>query len=453
MAQYTSAINDPTLDWKERLEVLRKHEAGHNRADRRENAEINNHIHTIYSFSPYSPSMAALLARDAGLGAAGSVDHDSIAAAPEMIAACAVLGIGGCVGFEVRVSFKTGADGKPGPFASRKMNSPDSQGFAYMTVQGIPRPSIPKAAEFLAPIRAERLKRSRAMAVSANALLKEAGLGEIDFENDIIAKSKYSEGGGITDRHLLAAIALKFIEKYGKGPELAEGLTSKLGITVSHKLIGLLADPGNPHYLYDVLGVLKSEFLPGIFIQPDEKECIPAADVTAFADSIAAIPAYPYLGDVGDSPTGDKKAEKFEDEYLDELFPEIHRLGYRAVAYMPPRNTLGQLRRIRNLSAEWGFMEISGVDINSSRQSFNSPEVLQDEFRHLLDTTWALVAHERLASVDACYGLFSADNPLASMGLAPRLALYANIGKKLDLYHPDESAASIALEMEKGKIT
>ena len=450
MPDYPSNINDPALNGEKRLEVLREWETGKKPSARQENAEVNNHIHTIYSFSPYSPSMAALLARDAGLGAAGSVDHDSIAAASEMIAACAILGIGGCTGIEMRVSFKTGADGKPGPFASRKMNSHDSQGYAYMTIQGIPRQSIPKAAEFLAPIRAERLKRSRAMAVSASAQLKEAGLGEIDFEKDIVAKSKYNEGGGITDRHLLAAIAGKFMQKYGKGTELTEGLESKLGITVSHKLISLLADPGNPHYLYDVLGILKAEFLPKIFIQPDEKECIPAAKVTAFADSIAAIPAYPYLGDVDESPTGDKKAEKFEDEYLDELFPEIYRLGYRAVAYMPPRNTLEQLRRFRSLSSEWGFMEISGVDINSSRQSFNCPEVLQSEFRHLLDTTWALIAHERLASVDTRYGLFSDNNPLASMNVTQRLAFYANIGKKLDLFHPDESAASLTLEIEKG---
>ena len=127
-------------------------------------------------------------------------------------------------------------------------------------------------------------------------------------------------------------------------------------------------------------------------------------------------------------------------------------MGFRAVAYMPPRNTLQQLRRLRSLSAKWGFMEISGVDINSSRQSFNCPEVLQDEFRHLLDTTWALIAHERLASANPRYGLFSKNNPLSSMDLPGRLAAYAGFGKKLDLYHPDESAAQIAAEIEKGRI-
>ena len=452
MKDYPKAINDPALDKAERLTALRSFELSRDMPDNfnRSSAEINNHIHTIYSFSPYSPAMAALMARDAGLGAAGSVDHDSIAAAQELLSACAILGIGGCTGFEVRVSFKTGADGKTGPFAARKLNNPDSEGYAYMTVQGIPRQSIPKAAEFLAPLRAERLRRTRAMAVSADAWLHEAGFSGIDFERDITARSKYEEGGGITERHLLAAMAEKIIQKYGRGPALAEGLKLKMGLSLPPKIEALLSAPDNAHYLYDLLGILKSAFLPQIYIQPDEKECIDAARVTAFAESISAIPAYAYLGDVGESPTGDKKAEKFEDDYIEELFAEIHRLGYLAITYMPPRNTPEQLLKLRTLSAEWGFMEISGVDINSSRQSFNCPEVLRDEFRHLLDTTWALIAHERLASSDERYGLFSEKNPLASMDLAGRLACYANFGKRLDLHQPDDSAAALAAEIEKG---
>ena len=452
MNQYPAAINDASLDKAERIQALTEWEKQRCRAEKGERTEINNHIHTFYSFSPYSPSMAALLAKEASLAAAGSVDHDSIAAAEEMLAACAIMGIGGCVGIEVRVSFKIGADGKSSSFAERKLNNPDSPGIAYMTIQGIPRRSIQAAADFLAPLRAERLKRSASMADSANTILREAGISEIDFEKDIISCSKYNEGGGVTERHLLAAMAAKIIGKYGKGQELAQGLKAKFGITVPAKIENLLSDPENPHYLYDLLGILKSGFLPDVFIQPNEKECIPAHKLTAFADSIGAIPAYPYLGDVGESPTGDKKAEKFEDDYIEELFAEISRLGYRAVAYMPPRNTLAQLRNLRRLSAEWGFMEISGVDINSSRQSFNCPEVLHEEFRHLIDTTWALIAHERLASVDKRYGLFSANNPLAAMNLAGRLAVYAGFGKKLNLNHPDESAALHADEIEKGRV-
>jgi hypothetical protein len=202
--------------------------------------------------------MAAYKAREAGLCAAGSVDHDSIGAAEEMIAACAQLGIGGCVGFEVRVSFKTGSDGKPGPFADRKINNPDSLGLAYMTVQGIPTAAIPKVGDFLTPIRKARLERTKKMAESVNCTLSEAGLGTIDFERDIVRRSQYERGGEITERHLLAAAADKLIEKFGKGPVVAEKLPGLFGVTPPAKIVKALADPDNPHYLYDLLGVLKS---------------------------------------------------------------------------------------------------------------------------------------------------------------------------------------------------
>ncbi|MCL2069884.1 MAG: PHP domain-containing protein [Treponema sp.] len=445
MKNYPAAINDPALSGEDRLSALRSLEASASGSSAgsydRSSAEINMHVHTIYSFSPYSPSMAALRSRDARLGAAASVDHDSIAATGEMLAACAILGIGGSVGFELRVSFKSDKDGKPGPFASRIMNNPDSAGYAYMTVQGIPGRSIKKAAEFLAPIRAERLERSRAMTISLNAVLREAGFSEIDFDGDIFAGSKYGEGGGITERHLLWALAEKIIQKFGKGPALADGLKSKMGLTVPPEHYALLADPDNPHYLYDLLGLLKAGFLPGIFIQPNERECIPAADAAAFARSISAIPAYPYIGD--------NKAGEFEDDFIEELIAEISRLGFQALAITPERNTADQLRRIRGLAADWGLMEIAGADINSSRQSFNCPEVLREESRHLLDSGWALVAHERLASLDEAYGLFSEKNPISSMDFQKRLAFYAKLGKKLDLKNPDESAAALAEELKK----
>jgi hypothetical protein len=368
-----------------------------------------------------------------------------------MIEACAVLGIGGCSGFEVRVSFKRGADGAPGPFADRRINNPDSAGIAYMTVQGVPKPAVPLAAEFLRPLREERLLRTRAMTEGANLILKAAGLEEIDFDRDIRGRSRFDSGGGITERHLLAAVAGVFINKYGKGPDLAAALEGRLGVTPPPRIRALLADGGNVHYLYDLLGMLKAAFLPRIFIQPGEKEAVPAGQVTAFAASIGAIPAYAYLGDVEESPTGDKKAGRFEDGFLDPLFEELSRLGYRAVAYMPPRNTGEQLRRVRRLCAEWGFMEISGVDINSSRQSFNCPEVLLPPFRHLIDTTWALVAHERLSSLDRSLGLFAPDNPLAAEPLEERLAVYARAGRNAGL-RDEASCYSIINGLKQGTL-
>ena len=434
MQTHPPAINNPALSTAERLEALKTH-AGLSAGKINATDEVNNHIHTIYSFSPYTPSMAALLARDAGLSAAGSVDHDSIAAAGEMLSACSILGIGGCAGFELRVSFKTQKNGSHSRFSDKKLNNPDSAGNAYVTVQGIPEQHISRAEEFLLPIRRERLKRTREMTDLTNTILSNAGFSEINFDNDIFQQSKYSEGGSITERHLLAAAAKKIMEKFSPENEpdrktLIDELKSKLNITVPASLYPLLSNPQNPHYLYDLLGLLKSELLPQIYIEPNEDECIPAPALTAFADSISAVSSYAYLGDVGDSPTGDKKAEKFEDDFLEELFTELKLLGFRAISYMPPRNTRSQLLRVSRLCREYGFMEISGVDINSPRQSFNCPEVLHKDFRHLLDSTWALIAHQRLASQDESKGLFSQDNPLSAKDINDRIKIYSELGKK-----------------------
>jgi hypothetical protein len=456
MKDFVATINDPAASPADRLAALRAHEQARlasGAVAAPSSGEINNHVHTIYSFSPYTPSMAALRARDSGLEAAGSVDHDSIGAAEEMVEACAILGIGGCVGFELRVSFKVGPDGKPGRFADRKINNPDSPGLVYMTVQGVPRNAVPRVRDFLKPIQARRNERTARMVESINAILRPKGLRELDFERDVRSISQAAEGGGVTERHLLSALSTVLVERWGRSAELVAALERDFALKPAAKIAALLSDPANPHYLFDLLGVLKASFLDRVFIQPGPEECIPAKTVVDFARSIGAIPAYAYLGDVGESPTGDKKAEKFEDDYLDELFDELARIGYKAVAYMPPRNTVEQLRRVQKLCADRGLMEISGVDINSSRQTFNCPEVLKPEFRHLVDTTWALIAHERLATIDAALDLFSPANPLAALSLDRRLAAYAAAGRALDPKRPLDSAPAVAAALRNGRFT
>jgi len=92
--------------------------------------------------------------------------------------------------------------------------------------------------------------------------------------------------------------------------------------------------------------------------------------------------------------------------------------------------------RIIKLCKENDLMEISGVDINSSRQSFNCPEIKQPEFIHLLDATWALIAHEHLATAGEQYSLFNPNNPLSNEPLEKRLEVYAEIGKTMNLRDP-----------------
>lgn len=423
-------MNDPAKTRPERLEALQawvKAGAGPRDEPR---GEVNNHVHTCYSFSPYTPSMAARLAWQAGLDAVGSVDHDSVAAATETLEAGKILGLATTVGFELRVGF-AGT-----PFEKRRLNYPECLGKAYMVVHGVPRSHIADAEGFLAPLRRARVTRTRQMAERIARLFQNAQLGSFSFDNDVEPLSKLGEAGGVTERHLLAGAARRILDQV-KNDAVSEFLDTRWGVRTNAKVAAAIDDPENPHRFYDLIGLLKTSLVDQVFIAPEGDECLPVTRVVEFARSIGAIPAYAYLGDVSESPTGDKKAEHFEDSYLDALVPELHRLGFQALTYMPPRNTLDQLQRVRRLCVDQGLLEISGVDINSSRQSFSCPEVLLPAFRHLNDSTWALVAHEKLASRDPRWGFFHPQNPLAQRPLADRIAAYAEAGRAMDPHRPE----------------
>lgn len=393
--------------------------------------EVNNHIHTSFSFSPYSPSKAAFMARAAGLKAAGSIDHDSIGAAKEMVEACKAFRIGSTVGCELRVNFN-------GTFLEeKKVNNPDSVNSGYIVIHGVPHDRIDQLAEWLKPISLARNIRNRQEVEKLNSILPGGILDPLDFDRDVYPISQSSSGGSITERHILFTLSNRMIDSLGRGAGCLYYLKNHLGLDIPARVETYLLDEANPHYAYDLLGVLKGSLVSRFFIQPTDEECPHVSKVVDFANSLGAIPAYSYLGDVAESPTGDKKAEKFEDDFLDEMFPLIRDIGFKAVTYMPPRNTMEQLRRIQALCDKYDFMQISGVDINSSRQSFNCPEILMPEFSHLISSTWALIAHEHLASADSSLALFSGKGRWAHLSLEQRLKVYAEIGRKMDLAHPE----------------
>ena len=396
--------------------------------------EVNCHVHTKYSFSPYSPALAAWKALDAKLLAVGIIDHDSVSGCAEMLDAGASLGIAATAGVEIRVSFAgTG-------MAGRKLNNPDSVEIGYIALHGLPRRAFAATREFLEPIFRARNARNRKMLAALNAIIVPLGVPALDYDADVLAISQAAEQGSVTERHLLYALVLRLMKTTGGGQPLVDFLVNRLGVKVPAKIAALLVDPANPHASYDLLGVFKSAFLDRVFIQPGPDECIPVSQAVAFGNSVGAIPVYAYLGDVGESPTGDKKAELFEDAFLDDLFVELVRLDFKGVTYMPPRNTREQLARVQALCTKHNLMEISGVDINSSRQSFSCPIILDPQFRHLIDATWALFAHERLANHDSRLSLFAAANPLAGRSLPERIAAYAAIGKRIDPWQPDAVA-------------
>jgi len=380
--------------------------------------DVNNHIHTTYSFSPYSPAKAVWMAYKAGLTTAGIMDHDSISGAEEFIKAGEIVGIATTIGVECRADFsKTRLNGK-------RINNPDQKSIAYMALHGIPHTQIEKVKKFFTPYTNERNKRNRLMVDKINDIMKPYGV-EVDFDRDVVPISQSREGGSITERHLLFALSNKLIEKFGKGEQLLSFLKNDMKINVSEKISGYLRDSNNPHYAYDLLGVLKSDLVSAFYIDATA-ECPDVREVIAFSKEIGAISAYAYLGDVVNSVTGDKKAQKFEDDYLDLLFEEIELLGFNAVTYMPSRNTMEQLNRIKALCDKYGFFQISGEDINQPRQSFVCEALRNDAFKNLIDATWALIGHERAATEDLSKGLFSEETVKKYPDLNERIKVFKN---------------------------
>lgn len=346
----------------------------------------NNHIHTIYSFSPYSPTAAVYMARAEGLETAGIMDHDSIGGAEEFRKAGEILGMGTTCGMECRVRLDATS------MKGRRLNNPDQDGIAYMAIHSVPRTGFARLQEVFAPLREKRNERNKKMLANINALTAPHGI-VLDFDADVLSISAYAEGGSVTERHLLYALGKKIVEIKSR-ENTADFLTQALGVPLSEKQRQQLSDLENPHFLYDLLGFLKARLVEKIYV-PAKDECLPLADVVHLANEVGAILCYPYLGDVGESPTGDKKAQKFEDDFLEELFVMLKAEGIRAITYMPARNTPAQIDRLQALCRKYDMTEISGEDVNSSRQSMICPQLAEAKFRHLVDMAWTLVEREK----------------------------------------------------------
>ncbi len=363
--------------------------------------DVNNHIHTTYSFSPYSPTKAVWMAYMTGLSTAGIVDHDSISGAREFIEAGKIMEFPTTIGFELRATH-TGTALK-----NRRTNNPDQAGISYLTFHGVPHDRIDAVADFLRPVCVARGERNRAMCTKIALILDIA----LDYDRDVLPISFAHDGGSVTERHLLYAAGQKLIAQYGRGKALLGFLRELL--PVSGGVAEQLADADNPYYDYDLLGLLKSHLVEQFYVPAGQMECPDMREMVRFANENGIIVTYPYLGDVGNSVTGDKKAQVFEDGFLDELFETLYELGFRALSYMPSRNTMEQLTRLRALCDRYQMLQISGEDINSPRQKFICAAMRDPVFHNLLDTTWALIHHEQAASQDIALAFMRSTLPLA----------------------------------------
>jgi hypothetical protein len=278
------------------------------------------------------------------------------------------------------------------------MNNPDQAGLSYMTFHGLRDSELGAVEEFLKPVAKARGERNRAMCAR---LADISGL-PLDYDTDVLPLSRSGEGGSVTERHLVCALSLVAIREYGDA--MFDFFKSRLSFSESDtaKLKKSWETSGcDEFFLYRLIGIMKAELVERFYKEAGPLECPPIKELVKFAGAHDIIITYPYLGDVTDSVTGDKKARKFEDGYMDELFETLKDIGVGAVSYMPARNSREQIVRVRELADRYGMLQISGEDINSPSQAFISEASKDPYFANLIETTWKLVAHEK-GEIDLC---------------------------------------------------
>ena len=357
---------------------------------------VNNHIHTTYSFSPYSPTKAVYMAWKSGLATAGIMDHDSAAGAKEFIEAAKIVSLPITVGLECRCSY-LGT-----PFEGKKFNNPDQESMAYMAIHGIPHHKINEVESFFAPIREKRNERNRKILEKINKRLSIYGIS-MDFDKDVLPHSEYHDGGTITERTLMYALSAKLIKNDVSKQDAQDNEMARQFL----------------------LGIFKSYLIEEMYINADD-ELIQLPDYIDLCNRIGAIATYPYLGDVGVSVTGDKKSHAYEDSFLEDLLPYVKGLGVRAAAYMPTRNTDEQLTRMMGLCRKYDLFQICGEDINSPMQKFICDKLETPEYSHLIESAWALIGHELLCENDISNGMFADETVNKMPELNKRVEYFAH---------------------------
>ena len=418
--------------------------------------QVGNHLHTTFSFSPYSPSLAMFLAKLSGLRGVGVVDQDSIGAAEELEEASNVLGMGATLGVQLQVNFEGSA------LAGTQLNSRRGTDVGHIVIHGVPHTELDHVWRFLKPVQDARHARQRKQVQRLNKLLGKQRIKPLDFEKEIAKPSEASVGGSVTGCHAMHVLAERIVRRTKRGRAVSEYLRDEMKLDVPDWMEERLLDAKNPYYLYDLTEFLADELTGEVALSPNKSECVSVEDAVSFANEVGGIPCYMYRGAAespdtadaeGDSAQGSGDAaapgpQRFEQSHMEQLVPALRGIGFRALSYSPRRNGHAELERLQQLCAEHGLMELSSIRVQSNRTPFVAEELEQDAYRHLTDSAWALIAHEKLSACNPRLGLFAAGNPYYDLALPERIRKYSELGQRIDRYHPERACEELASELQ-----
>lgn len=385
----------------------------------REN-DIKIALKTEFSSMPFKPAYLAYKLHEAGCVIAGIADQDTLAGAKEFYEACEILDIKCILGVEVKTYISRNKK------RDIRINNPHQKDVINLYMTCIPYENVQKVDDWLKKYRERRNERNKKMLDIINKKYKYYGIS-LKFEEDVVPVSRYSDGGTITEWHLLYALAQKMIERFGRGQILLRFLTKELNFTLTEKMKQYLLDVSDSHYIYDLINILKTEIK--YFYIDAVDECCSILEFIKMAKDTGSIVAYPYIGDIIHYVMGEYRVEKFEDSFLEELLAELKEIGVNAVTFEPSRLTDEQTANIMKLCDKYELMKLSGETIYSVRQSFKNHTLEDEKFQSLQNTAWALAGNTKSLELGKDGGLFSPSTIAKYPQLSTRIMIYSTLGK------------------------
>ena len=367
---------------------------------------ICNNIYTTYSFSPYTPSKAAFMGYMSGLETIGIIDNNSVGGAKEFLAACDMLGIAATFSAECLV------DMGETKLCETALNFRIQPKLAYCTLKGIPHQSIERFSKYFEYYTEKRIERLKKMAEKYNEILAINGL-TLDFEKDVMSLATVSDGGTVTIDHLLLAVANKLLEKYNKGQEIIDYFIGELELELDEEQKKFLKDKFNPSYELDMADALKSD-LAAMWIGAKD-ECPSIKEIAKISKETGAILTYPCSGD---------------ESLSEEFFKELKDIGFKAVSYESSKLGEDRIKEISTICEKLEMLQLSGDFIDRPRNSFTASYSNTAVYDQLKETSWAIIGHEKAASVNEEFGIFSNKIIEKFPTLKERVAYFSYLAKK-----------------------
>ncbi|MBQ7408532.1 MAG: hypothetical protein IJW13_04585 [Clostridia bacterium] len=366
--------------------------------------EINLNVHTDFSFSPYSPSMAVYMAYKSGIKLACACNYGTLAGTKEFIKGCEYMGISALTGFEVTLQSKALGEHIAAFYCVGEADKNNAFG------------------PLLEQFRKICIERVKLVCDKINSMLEKHGL-YVDFNKEILPLTKCNKGGNVTLKHLYMAVGKKIIQKFGQGKAAADFIRSSLCCDIEEGEYNLLCDYNDPFYEYDLISALRNNFsnLDSGILPPDLK------DYVALCKNRAVIIAYQYdcqSNWIKNLAESDKLVSDFK-----ALLNKIQKEGFNAVCISAKNLSSNLLCRIVDIIKEKNMLAIFTEKTEYPRNHFECA-VPKNAKPYIQACAYAILGNDICHKNDSSDGLFAEKGSIKSKDFNERLMIYSNIGKK-----------------------